>query len=113
MNRTHGIILLALVLLGASGCIRSRVHITSEPSGADVIFNEKDWGPTPVEIPIVWYWYYTIRFEKDGYQPVETEQKFRTPVWALPPLDLIAEALPFNIPDNRYVKVTLVPVAEE
>lgn len=97
---------LALTLLaGASfltGCIRSRVHITSEPSGAEVIWRGKPYGATPVTIPYVWYWHYDVTVQKPGYEPVHAMERFRTPPWFVMPLDLFMEILPIPIPDNRY-----------
>jgi len=43
--------------LAASGCIRSRIIVTSDPPGADVTMNGLHRGRTPIEIPFIWYWY--------------------------------------------------------
>ena len=87
--------------LTAGGCIRSRVHILSEPAGAEVIWRGQPYGATPVTIPFIWYWYYDIALEKPGYERLEVTERFRTPPWFLMPLDLFMEMIPIPIPDNR------------
>lgn len=104
-------VLMMVILTGMAGCIRSRVHINSNPQGANVTLNQQPYGPTPVDIPFIWYWYYDIKLEKEGYATIEDEQKFKTPIWAFPPLDLFAEALPFPIPDNRHLDYQLQPAS--
>lgn len=105
----------ALVLaLGASltGCIRSRVIMTSEPSGADVTWRGQYRGATPIEIPIIWYWYYDYTVSKDGYVPIEKVERFRTAPWFLLPVDLFAEIIPFPFPDRRERHYVLEKEAE-
>ena len=94
--------LVALAALGLGGCIRSRVTITSQPSQAEVIFQGRPRGVTPIDIPFTWYWEYDIVLEKEGYERLEVSERFRTPPWFLMPLDLFAELIPIPIPDHRY-----------
>jgi hypothetical protein len=91
----------AAVALSLTGCIRSRVAMTSEPSGAEVIWRGQYRGVTPIEIPIIWYWYYDYSVEKEGYVPIEKVERFRTPPWFLLPVDFFAEIIPFPFPDRR------------
>lgn len=93
----------AILLMAASltGCIRSRVMLTSEPSGAEVTWRGDYRGVTPIEIPIIWYWYYDYSLEKEGYVPIEKVERFRTPPWFLMPVDFFAEIIPFPFPDRR------------
>ena len=110
---SSSLLLLPLLLVAAlslTGCIRSRVHITSEPSGAEVVWLGKPYGATPVTIPYVWYWHYDVKVTKPGYQSVEAMERFRTPPWFVMPLDLFMEILPIPIPDNRYRHYELEPV---
>ncbi len=90
-----------LLALSLSGCIRSRVVMTSEPSGAEVTWRGDYRGVTPIEIPIIWYWYYDYSVEKAGYVPIEKVERFRTPPWFLLPVDFFAEIIPFPFPDRR------------
>lgn len=102
-----GIVALAAVF--STGCIRSMVRITSTPSGARVWVNYDERGRTPLEVPIIWYWYYKIRLEKEGYEPIEVDERFYAPPWAVPPIDLLAEALPIPIKNTYYRHYNLRP----
>lgn len=90
-----------LIALSLTGCIRSRVMLSSEPSGAEVTWRGDYRGVTPIEIPIIWYWYYDYSLEKEGYVPIEKVERFRTPPWFLLPVDFFAEIIPFPFPDRR------------
>ena len=107
-----GICAVLLVLLLSTACIRSRVVITSDPTGADVTFNKMPRGRTPVTIPINWYWYYDIKMEKPGYEPLATTERFYAPVWFYMPLDLIMEAIPIPIYDTKKRHYVLAPSEE-
>lgn len=102
------ILLLAFLL----GCIRSRVIITSDPTGADVTFNNVYRGRTPIIIPIIWYWYYDVEIEKEGFEKLVRVERFRSPVWFYMPFDLLMEALPLPIYDTKYRHYILTPKAE-
>lgn len=109
-------ILLPALIAGcvlSTGCIRSRVVITSEPSGAEVIWRDEFRGQTPIEIPIKWYWYYDYTLEKEGYEPVVVLERIRTMPWFLMPLDLFAEMIPVPIPDTRRRHYVLEPAEPE
>lgn len=113
-DRTRTRILAKLALVVAlvaplTGCIRSRVTITSEPAGAEVFWRGERRGPTPITIPFEWYWHYDYRLEKEGFEPVEVVDRFRTPPWFLMPLDLLMELVPVPIPDNRRRHYVLKP----
>jgi hypothetical protein len=99
---------LAVVLMSA-GCIRSRVEITSEPDGAEIIWRGRPYGATPVTIPFIWYWHYDIALEKPGFKRLEVTEHFRTAPWFLMPFDLLMEVVPAPIPDTRYRRYVLEP----
>ncbi len=103
---------LALLLLSATACIRSRVIIESEPPGATVKFHRELRGETPVTIPFIWYWYYEVELEKEGYEPVRTVERFRTPPWFIFPLDGVMELMPFPIYDTRKRTYQLKPIVK-
>jgi hypothetical protein len=114
MSACHRILLgatLALLLLSTTACIRSRVIIESEPPGASVKFHRELRGETPVTIPFIWYWYYEVELEKEGYEPIRTLEYFRCPPWFLFPLDGIMELMPFPIYDTRKRTYELKPLA--
>ncbi|HPB32324.1 MAG TPA: PEGA domain-containing protein [Candidatus Sumerlaeota bacterium] len=112
-NRILLIILALLALLVFSGCIRSRVVVTSEPNNADIRMNEVYRGRTPITIPFTWYWFYDFEVSKPGFDPMKSRERFRTPFWFYMPLDLFCEAMPFNIYDTKRLHYTLTPSLEE
>ena len=103
--------LVALFLLVAvattSGCVRSRVRVTSEPAGATVTMNGVHLGRTPVEQPFTWYWYYDFVVAKEGYAPTGERVRFRAPVYLWPGLDLLMEMMPFFVTDTKKVHFVL------
>jgi hypothetical protein len=101
--------LLTACLLAAAGCIRSRIVVESEPSGAAVKFDNQDYGDTPVTIPFIWYWYHDVEVSKEGFEPSKASEYLATPPWFLFPLDLFAEAIPVPFYDTRHFKYTLKP----
>lgn len=106
------LILCVGLLAGSSlltGCIRSRVKITSEPSGAEVIWRGKPYGATPVTIPFIWYWHYDFALEKPGYKRLDVVERFTTPPWFMVPLDLFMEIIPVPFTDTRERNYVLEP----
>lgn len=105
-------VLLFVVICLTAGCaggIRSRAVITSDPSGATVFWRGEERGDTPIEIPFIWYWYYDIRIEKEGYQPLEAMERLRARPWFVFPLDLLMEIMPFPVSDTRRLHYELQP----
>ncbi len=105
--------LLALVpvvlagIFAATGCVRSKVVVTSEPSDATITMNGVNLGETPLEHPFTWYWYYDFGASKEGYEPVLQRERFHAPPWLWPGLDLVMEAMPFFITDTKRVHLVL------
>lgn len=109
---TLSLLLTVFVAMCGTGCIRTAVKITSSPTDATVKVNYVERGRTPIDIPIIWYWYYKVQVEKDGYRPIETDERFWAPFWAVPPLDLVAEALPFPLKKTYYRHYVMEPETE-
>jgi hypothetical protein len=95
------ILLLAMLGLLMSGCIRSRMRISSSPSLADVYINDVHYGRTPVEVPFTWYWHYKVELRKEGYEPSVNMERLRAPVYFWIPFDLVFELLPFPVYDTK------------
>ena len=104
------LLVLSALLVAGTGCIRSRVLITSEPAGAEVVWRGQPRGATPISIPFIWYWYYDYSLELPGYERIEVVERLRTPPWFLMPLDLVMEVLPIPIPDTRERHFVLQPL---
>jgi hypothetical protein len=109
MRRWNLFLLAALGFAALPGCIRSRVIITSAPSGVDVTMNDMYRGRTPITIPFGWYWYYDFKLEKEGYQKIEARERFHTPIWCWIPMDLVMEAIPLNFHDTKHRHYALLP----
>lgn len=108
MKRAWAMAGLAVALLGAPGCVRSRVIVTSNPPGAVVRMNGANLGTTPIEQPFTWYWYYDFEARRDGYEPSQQRVRFVTPLWLVPPLDLVMELMPFRVRDTKRVHFDMV-----
>jgi hypothetical protein len=90
-----------------SGCVRSRVVVTSEPPGATIHMNDLHLGKTPVEMPFTWYWYYDFQAQLEGYETAVERKRLRAPVYLWPGLDLLMEAMPFPVYDTKRVHLVL------
>lgn len=112
--KVRGVCLAAMLgaVLLASGCVRSKVVVTSEPSEAIVTMNGVNLGTTPLEHPFTWYWYYDFIAMKPGYETVGVRKRFRAPVYLWPGLDLLMEAMPFWVTDTKYVHIDMEAVDE-
>jgi hypothetical protein len=97
-----------LAILLVSGCVTQQMVIRTNPPGASVTIDGqalKD--PTPVTHPFLWYKTMTIRVERSGYQPVETQERVWTPWWMIFPLDGLWTLLPVPFKDERVFTYTL------
>ena len=104
---------LALVAAGTgAGCLERRIVVTSDPEGAVVWLNDQEVGRTPVETGFQFYGVYDVRLRKEGYEPLATKQKAKSPWYEYPGPDLIAAALPFTIRKTVRWHYELTPLPE-
>ncbi len=101
--------IVGVVLLAAPGCVRRTIEITSEPSGALVILNDREVGRTPVDVEFTYYGDYDVRLSLEGYEPLVTKGVARAPLWDNVPLDLGAEMLPTNLESRIAWHYELAP----
>jgi hypothetical protein len=73
-------------------CAARTLEITSDPPGATVYVNDQEIGRTPVKASFTHYGTYDVLLFKDGYEPLRTRARARTPIYEIPPLDLLASA---------------------
>lgn len=100
-------ILLSIV---ASGCVRRRMLVCSNPPGALVYVDNVEVGTTPCAVNYTYYGTREIRLVKDGYETLTVNQPFPTPWYEIPPLDLVSETMvPYEIRDERQVTYNLLP----
>jgi hypothetical protein len=100
----------AAALLG--GCLKKTIQVTSEPEGALVWINDVEVGRTPLETEFTFYGTYDVRVRREGYEPLITHESADSPVYAVPPLDLVTEAAPFKVENLIRWHYVLTPVAE-
>lgn len=105
------LVLLAVVgVLLATGCVRRRMTIRSNPPGAAVFIDNQQIGTTPVSTGFTYYGTRTITLVKDGYETQTVQHTFETPWYQVPPLDFVSENInPNEIRDQRDLDFTLVP----
>jgi hypothetical protein len=97
----RGVLLgLAFASVVLPGCMQRTIHISSEPSGAQVYLNDVEVGRTPVEVGFTYFGTYDVRLRKDGFEPLVTSAKTDAPMHEWPGFDLIAMAWPQGTETN-------------
>jgi len=94
MKRAWIMVVLGTGCLAAAGCVERRISITSEPSGARVVLNDRDVGATPLEVDFTWFGVYDVRVTKAGYEPLITSREAKAPLHETPPIDFFALLVP-------------------
>jgi PEGA domain len=105
----RGVIVLVLALL-VTGCVRRTLTVKSDPPGALVHLNGVEVGRTPMSRDFTWYGTYDVVLRKEGYETLKTRGKVIAPWWQWVPIDLVAEVLPLH--DKRTLAYTMKPYAE-
>jgi hypothetical protein len=111
IGRSVGAVLVLIVLtLSASGCIRRRLNVRTNPPGALVYVDNQQIGTTPCSVDFTYYGTREIRLVKPGYETLTVNQPIPTPWYEYIPLDFVSENLvPNKIRDNRTVTYDLAP----
>ncbi|MDZ4755265.1 MAG: PEGA domain-containing protein [Phycisphaerae bacterium] len=104
---------LALATVGAGGCVRRVVTITSDPSGATVWLNDRELGRTPVEAEFTYYGTYDVRLQKDGYEPLDTSADAKSPWWDTIGVDFAAELVPAQLKSENLWHFPLEPASTD
>jgi hypothetical protein len=60
-----------------------------------------------------WYGDYEVQLRGDGYETLKTHAQLTAPWWQWPPIDLVAELLPFWFTDDRSVSFVLNSASAE
>jgi hypothetical protein len=101
---------IALVLAPATGCVRRRLNVRTNPPGALVYVDNQQIGTTPCSVDFTYYGTREIRLVKPGYETLTVNQPIPMPWYQIPPLDFVSENLvPTKIRDNRTVTFNLAP----
>ncbi|QDU54722.1 PEGA domain-containing protein [Aeoliella mucimassa] len=118
-NRYQAIAIGMLVLLSATGCVRRRLTVRSNPPGALVYVDNQQVGTTPCSVDFTYYGTRELRLVKSGYETLTVNQPIPTPWYQYPPLDFFSDNFAMTkIRDNRTTAVfelqpqTMLPVEE-
>ncbi len=108
----RSVLIIALCLCAATGCVRRRMTIRSNPPGALVFIDDQRIGVTPVSTSFTYYGTRKIQLFKDGFETQTIKQRFFPPWYEFPPLDFISENLwPGEVRDERVLEFDLPPQA--
>lgn len=113
MRKTRGLKLcltLGMFACISTGCVRRRMTVRTNPSGAMVYIDKQPIGRSPISASTTYYATREIEAVRDGYRTEKIFRTFSPPWYQIPPLDFITETLwPWEIRDDRVVDITLVP----
>lgn len=98
--------------VGAGGCLKRTISITSEPAGALVWLNDVEVGRTPTQVDFTYFGVYDVRLDLAGYEPIITQRDAKAPVHEYPGIDLFAEIYPGTIETNIRWHFDLTPSPE-
>ena len=101
------LVLLPLALLAGCVGVRRELTVESEPPGARVYLNGDEVGRTPVTREFIYYGTVDLQLRKDGYRTRSARPRVWAPLWQIPPIDLIAEAL--SLTDRHRLSYELTP----
>lgn len=107
------LILLGLLVVLCSGCVRRTIMITSEPPGVLVWVNDREIGRTPVDIDFEFYGVYDVRLELAGYEPMMTFGKAAPPWWDGVGADFFAELVPADLHSEVRWHYDLAPLMDD
>lgn len=109
-RRLRWLLAALLVPMLASGCVRRRMTVRTEPPGAMVYVDRQPIGATPVATNFTYYGTRHFEIVKDGYRTEQFLRKFNPPWYQIPPLDFVSENLwPWKQRDERIIDVQLTP----
>jgi len=110
MRKMIWIVLAGLLL---AGCVERRLHVISQPPGAEVHLDGRKVGRTPFSMPFTFYGSREIVVQKSGFGPTRTIFQLKKPWYQLFPLDFFSELVwPGRIVDRHYCYVKLPPPAQ-
>ncbi|MCY3022519.1 MAG: PEGA domain-containing protein [Planctomycetota bacterium] len=106
---------IAVLLVGISGCTSRGVTITSVPEGAEVSINYRVVGKTPIRIGFTHYGTYRIELRKEKYHVlVVPDVQINPPVYGYDPAALVADNLiPARLDDEVYLHYVMKPLEDK
>jgi hypothetical protein len=113
-RRSVATLLVLLALASATGCVRRRLTVRSNPAGAVVHIDNQRIGTTPCAVDYVYYGTREVRMSLPGYETLTVNQPLPAPWYQWPGIDFISENLvPARIEDARTVSFNLQPARIE
>ncbi len=107
-------LLLPLLAISFSGCLKTLVKIDSEPQGAVVYFDSHRLPEvTPTEAEVKWYGHHKFTLIKDGFETATEIIEIKSPPYLWIPLDLGATLAPYPIKDRHSYIFELNPLGSE
>lgn len=98
------------IAVPSSGCVRRKVTVNTEPSGAVIWLNDEEIGRSPATVDFLWYGDYDVVARLKGYETLRTHHRLVEPWYQAPGIDFIAEVLyPGWIVDSREMHFELSP----
>ena len=96
--------------VGATGCVRRTLTITTTPPQALVYLNDEEVGRSKVSTDFLWYGDYDVVLRNEGCKTLHTHLQLDPPWYQITPLDFFFEVLwPGRIEDHRYAHFDLSP----
>ena len=109
-NRRFAVALLVLFLLASTGCVNRRLIVKTQPEGAFVSIGHRPVGYSPVSVPYTYHGTRDIQIEKDGYKPINVQQRLRPKWYSVFPISFFTENFsPREIRDQRILDFQLEP----
>ncbi len=105
-----GTLLVACTVATAAGCVRRRMTVLTNPSGATAYLDNKPIGKTPLTTGFDHYGKRKFTFVKDGYETKTVILPVRAPWYEWIGLDFVSEVLlPGKLVDHKYYEVNMSP----
>jgi hypothetical protein len=104
VRRTY-LALMAVAAVGLlTGCVERRFRVESSPPGAYLYMNNTPYGPTPVDVPFLYYGDYDVTLVKEGFQTLKVKEPVSPPWYQYPIIEFFAEVLyPGQLTDIRVL----------
>lgn len=101
MFRLVSFVLISGLFLWVVGCYTNTVRVESTPPGAQVHFDYKPVGTTPVEFNTDWLGKHRLTLDHPGYEQYVEIVQLKSPAYLWFPMDFFVAILPFKV-ENRY-----------
>jgi hypothetical protein len=96
-----------------TGCVERRFRVESNPPGAYLYVNNTPYGPTPVDVPFLFYGDYDIQLVKEGFQTKRVKEPVPAPWYQYPIADFFSENVwPAQITDIRPLYYEMEPIVQ-